>query len=218
MAAAAATSRRATAGSSTYVSLAIVLAAVVISSSLPPSRGASSASASCLSHTFSGKVYASCVDLPHLGATLHYNYTAATRAVSVAFRAPGTSSGGWAAWGLNPSSAGGGMVGTQAVVAFRHSNGSVVAYPTVLDSYAPSMAPAAPGDLAFPVSGVAAEQAVSGGENGMVVYATVALPAGKGSKFTHVWQVGSAVVDDVPAAHPTSGDNVLSTATIDFSE
>ncbi|KAJ1288047.1 hypothetical protein BS78_02G058700 [Paspalum vaginatum] len=217
MAAAAATVRRATAGSSTLA--IVVLAVVVASSSLPPSSGASSSQ--CSSHTFSGnggQPYASCVDLPRLGATLHYTYAAATRTVSVAFRAPGTSSGGWTAWGLNPSAGGGGgMVGTQAVVAFRHSNGSVVAYPTVLDSYAPSMAPAAPGDLAFPVSGVAAERA-AGGESEMVVYATVALPAGKGTKFTHVWQQGSAVVDDVPAAHPTTGDNVLSTATIDFSE
>ncbi|WVZ62189.1 hypothetical protein U9M48_011962 [Paspalum notatum var. saurae] len=213
-AAAATTGRRVTASSSTLT--IVVLAAVVASSSFPVIRGASSSSSSsCSSHTFSGKVYASCADLPRLGATLHYNYTAATHTVSVAFRAPGTSKSGWAAWGLNPSSAGG-MVGTQAVVAFRHSNGSVVAYPTVLDSYAPSMAPAATGDLAFPVSGVAAEE--EGEENGMVVYATVALPAGKGSKFTHVWQQGSAVVDDVPAAHPTTGDNVLSTATIDFSE
>jgi len=53
----------------------------------------------------------------------------------------------------------------------------------------------------------------------MVVYATLALPAGKqGSKFTHVWQQGTAVVNDVPAAHPTTGDNILSTATIDFSD
>ncbi|XP_066397532.1 auxin-induced in root cultures protein 12-like [Miscanthus floridulus] len=220
MAAAAAAVRHVSA-SSTSVSLAIVLAAVAITcSSFPPSSAAAKA-ASCSSQTFSGTgggqqhPYASCADLPRLGATLHYNYTAATNTVAVAFRAPqAKGDDGWVAWGINPSGRTG-MVGTQAVVAFQHSNGSLVAYPTVLDSYVPSMAPAAPGDLAFPVSDVAAEYADG---KQMVVYATLALPAGKGSKFTQVWQQGTAVVNDVPAAHPTTGDNILSTATIDFSD
>jgi hypothetical protein len=220
MAAADATVRRGSA-SSASVSLVIVLAAFAITcSSFPPSSAAAKA-APCSSQTFSGtggggqRPYASCADLPRLGATLHYNYTAATNTVAVAFRAPqAKGDDGWVAWGINPSGRTG-MVGTQAVVAFQHSNGSLVAYPTVLDSYAPSMAPAAPKDLAFPVSDVAAEYA-DGKE--MVVYATLALPAGKGSKFTHVWQQGTAVVNDVPAAHPTTGDNILSTATVDFSD
>lgn len=169
---------------------------------------------SCASYTFSSnQLYGSCASLPRLGATLHYNYTAATNTVAVAFRAPQSSKApGWVAWGLNPN--GTGMAGTQAVVAFQHSNGSLIAYPTRLDNYAPSMAPAAGADLAFPVSDLAAEH-VNGKE--MVVYATVALP-GKGSKFNHVWQQGSSVVNDVPAAHPTTGDNILSTGTIDFSK
>jgi hypothetical protein len=172
-----------------------------------------SAAQSCASYTFSNnQAYESCASLPRLGATLHYNYTADTNTVSVAFRAPPLAKGGWVAWGLNPN--GTGMVGTQAVVAFQHSNGSLVAYPTLLDSYAPSMAPAKPAELGFPVSDVAAEH-LSGKE--MVVYATVALP-GKGSKFNHVWQQGSSVVNDVPAAHPTTGDNILSSGTVDFSK
>jgi hypothetical protein len=179
--------------------------AAITSSFLPLS-----AAQSCASDTFSNnQAYESCASLPRLGATLHYNYTADTNTVSVAFRAPPLDKGGWVAWGLNPN--GTGMVGTQAVVAFQHSNGSLVAYPTLLDSYAPSMAPA---ELGFPVSDVAAEH-LSGKE--MVVYATVALP-GKGSKFNHVWQQGSSVVDGVPAAHPTTGDNILSTGTVDFSK
>ncbi|RCV30678.1 hypothetical protein SETIT_6G114400v2 [Setaria italica] len=203
--------------SSAFVSLAVV---VLACSSFLTSSVAEAASP-CSSHTFTGngggRLYASCADLPRLGATLHYNYTAATNTVAVAFRAPtqGEDEGGWVAWGINPSGRAG-MVGTNAVVAFRRANGTLAAYPTVLDSYAPSMAPAAPGDLAFPVSGVAAEHDAEGKE--MVVYATVVLSGGKGSKFTQVWQRGNAVVNDVPAAHPTTGDNVLSTATIDFSD
>ncbi|KAG8087077.1 hypothetical protein GUJ93_ZPchr0010g7593 [Zizania palustris] len=152
----------------------------------PSSAQSSSSSSSCASYTFSGnQLYGSCASLPRLGATLHYNYTAQTSSVAVAFRAPLASGGGggsgWVAWGLNPS--GSGMVGTQAVVAFRHSNGSLVAYPTVLDSYAPSMAPAAAKDLVLPVSGVSVEEHAAGGSGtkAVVLYATVALPAGKGS-------------------------------------
>ncbi|XP_006659313.1 cytochrome b561 and DOMON domain-containing protein At5g47530-like [Oryza brachyantha] len=193
----------------------LLVAAMASSFSFSPST-AQSSSSSCASYTFSGnQLYGSCATLPRLGATLHYNYTAATNTVAVAFRAPQAGGGkGWVAWGLNPS--GSGMVGTQAVVAFRHSNGSLVAYPTVLGSYAPSMAPAAAKDLPLPVSAVSAEESAKDKE--VVVYATVALPAGKGSKFNHVWQQGSSVAGDVPAAHPTSGDNVLSVGSIDFSK
>jgi hypothetical protein len=145
-----------------------------------------SAAQSCASYTFSNNhAYASCASLGRLDATLHYNYTADTNTVPVAFRAPlDKKQAGWVAWGLNPN--GTGMVGTQAVVAFQHSNGSLVAYPTLLDSYAPSMAPAE--QLVFPVSDVAAaEEHHVSGKKEMVVYATVALP-GTGSKFNHVWQ------------------------------
>lgn len=195
----------------TSLSLSLFLLATIASSFLS-SATAQSSSSSCASHTFSSnQLYGSCATLPRLGTTLHYNYTAAGNTVAVAFRAP-SKGAGWVAWGLNPN--GTGMVGTQAVVAFQHSNGSLVAYPTLLDSYAPSMAPADAAELGFPVSDVAAEYVKKGKE--MVVYATVALP-GKGSEFNHVWQQGSSVVDDVPAAHPTAGDNILSTGTIDFS-
>uniref|UniRef100_A0A0E0LTY0 DOMON domain-containing protein n=1 Tax=Oryza punctata TaxID=4537 RepID=A0A0E0LTY0_ORYPU len=206
--------------SSRRLVVSLLVAAMASSFSLSPSTAqSSSSSSSCASYTFSSnQLYGSCAALPRLGATLHYNYTAATNTVAVAFRAPQAAAGGagkgWVAWGINPS--GTGMVGTQAVVAFRHSNGSLVAYPTVLDSYAPSMAPAAAKDLALPVSGVSAEEI--GKTKEVVVYATVALPAGKGSKFNHVWQQGSSVAGDVPAAHPTSGDNVLSVGSIDFSK
>ncbi|XP_062180783.1 cytochrome b561 and DOMON domain-containing protein At5g47530-like [Phragmites australis] len=187
--------------------ISLLFLAAITCSSFSPSNAQS-----CASYTFSSnQLYASCASLPQLGATLHYNYTADTNTVAVAFRAP-QSKAGWVAWGLNPN--GTGMVGSQAVVAFQHSNGSLVAYPTLLDSYVPSMAPAAPKNLGLPVSDVAAEH-VNGKE--MVVYATVALP-GKGSKFNHVWQQGTSVVNDVPAAHPTTGDNILSTGTIDFSD
>lgn len=206
------------------LSLIFFLAAIALNFSglSSTASNAQATSSSCASHTFSSnQVYAACAALPRLGTTLHYNYTAGAGAghnnstVSVAFRAPSSSGGGWVAWGINPE--GTGMVGARAVVAFRGPDGGVVAYPTLLDSYAPSMAPAAAEDeMGFLISDVAAEYAEGGKE--MVVYATVALPAGKGSEFNHVWQRGSSVVKGVPAAHPTAGDNILSTGTIDFSK
>lgn len=84
----------------------------------------------------------------------------------------------------------------------------MIAYPTQLDSYAPSMAPE---DLSFPVSDMAAEYV----KNEMIIYATLKLPGGS-TKFNHVWQEGSSVANDVPQAHSTSGGNIESLGTIDF--
>ncbi|XP_008783091.1 cytochrome b561 and DOMON domain-containing protein At5g47530-like [Phoenix dactylifera] len=166
----------------------------------------SSAAQSCSSYTFSSnKVFSSCTELPHLGASLYYNHTAPTDTISIAFKAPQTSTG-WVAWGLNP--AGTKMVGSQAIVAFFHSNGSMVAYPTQLDSYAPSMAPGAP---SFPVSDLSTEYV----NKEMIIFATLGLVGG-GSKFSHVWQEGSTVLNDVPKAHSTTGENIQSLGTIDF--
>ena len=125
---------------------AILVLSILISSCL------SSAAQTCSSYTFSNsKVFSSCTELPHLGASLYHNYTASTNTLNIAFKAPQTSKG-WIAWGLNPNGAK--MVGSQVIVAFFHSNGSMVAYPTQLDSYAPSMAPE---KLSFPVSDVSTE-------------------------------------------------------------
>ncbi|KAF3336442.1 auxin-induced in root cultures protein 12-like protein [Carex littledalei] len=166
----------------------------------------SSNAESCSSYTFSdNKAYSSCTDLPHLGAALHYNQATSSNAIDIAFRAPQSHSG-WVAWGLNPK--GPSMVGSQVLVAFFHSNGSLVAYPTQLDSYSPSMAP---GDLTFPVSHVSAEYI----NKEMIIYATLSLPKAK-TKFNHVWQAGSTVASDVPGVHPTSGENVLSKGTVEF--
>ncbi|OAY68732.1 Cytochrome b561 and DOMON domain-containing protein, partial [Ananas comosus] len=160
----------------------------------------------CSSYTFSNnKAFNSCTELPHLGASLYYTLAPSSDTINVAFKAP-QSSDGWVAWGLNPKSTK--MVGSQAIVAFFHSNGSMIAYPTQLDSYAPSMAPE---DLSFPVSDMAAEYV----KNEMIIYATLKLPGGS-TKFNHVWQEGSSVANDVPQAHSTSGGNIESLGTIDF--
>ncbi|XP_072962608.1 cytochrome b561 and DOMON domain-containing protein At5g47530-like [Typha angustifolia] len=166
----------------------------------------SSTAQTCSSYTFSNsKIFNSCTNLPHLGASLYYNHTASTNTISIAFKAPQKSTG-WIAWGLNPN--GTAMVGSQAIVAFMHSNGSMVAYPTQLDSYTPSMAPAT---LSFPVSDVSGEYV----KGDMIIYATIGLVGGS-SKFNQVWQEGSSVVNDVPSAHSTTGENIKSLGTVSF--
>ncbi|KAG6525900.1 hypothetical protein ZIOFF_015873 [Zingiber officinale] len=181
--------------------ISLLFLGAVISSSVPCHAK------TCSGYTFSGgRSFSSCTDLQHLGAALYYNHDASENAVSVAFKAP-QSSTGWVAWGLNPNSTK--MVGTQAVVAFHHSNGSLIAYPTRLDSYAPSMLPQPP--LSFPVTDVSAEYV----KKEMIIFATLRL-AGGATEFNQVWQEGSTVSHDVPQAHSMAGDNIKSLGSIDF--
>ncbi|GJR02966.1 cytochrome b561 and DOMON domain-containing protein-like protein [Tanacetum coccineum] len=69
----------------------------------------------------------------------------------IAYRAK-QGSRGWVAWAINPNQIG--MVGSEAIVAFHNSNGSITVYPTLITSYSPSMLP---GDLSFQVSGLSAD-------------------------------------------------------------
>lgn len=99
------------------------------------------------------------------------------------------------------------MLGSQAIVAFRYSNGSMAVYPTPINSYNPSMQP---GALSFPVSNISAIYA----NNEMTIFAVVG-PLSNGTTSNHVWQAGP-VSNDNPQIHSTSGPNVESMATIDF--
>ncbi|OVA09270.1 DOMON domain [Macleaya cordata] len=160
----------------------------------------------CSNYTFStNRVFSSCSNLPYLDAHLHWNYIASTKKIEIAYRAPQTSNG-WIAWGINPT--GTGMAGSQAIVAFRHSNGSLVAYPTQLTSYKPSMQP---GTLSFPVSNINTEYS----NNEMAIFAVVG-PLSNSTTVNHVWQAGTSVSNDVPQMHPTSGANVQSHGALDF--
>lgn len=99
------------------------------------------------------------------------------------------------------------MVGSQTVVAFQKSDGTMDAYATPVDSLSPTMQP---GDLSFPVSNIAAEY--TNGE--MIIFATVTLPENK-TTITQVWQEGP-LNGDSPGIHPTSGPNVQSFGSLDF--
>ncbi|OMP10782.1 hypothetical protein COLO4_04267 [Corchorus olitorius] len=103
----------------------------------------------CLDYPFpGGEVFHSCTHLPVLDASLHWTYFPSNSTVQIAYRAAQTPTG-WIAWAINPM--GTGMVGSQAFVAFRHSNGSMIAYTTPIPSYNPSMEPE---KISIPVSDI----------------------------------------------------------------
>ncbi|CAK9133342.1 unnamed protein product [Ilex paraguariensis] len=165
-----------------------------------------SSAQSCSNYTFtSDRVFYSCSDLPYLEAHLHWNYNPSTGKVAIAYRAKQKSKG-WIAWGINPT--GRGMVGSQALVAFHNTNGSVTVYPTPITSYNPSMQPEA---LSFQVSNITAEYS----DNEMTIFAVVG-PLNNGTLVNHVWQAGSSVSDNVPQIHSTSPPNLQSMGILNF--
>ncbi|KAL8131142.1 hypothetical protein AgCh_007172 [Apium graveolens] len=160
----------------------------------------------CKNHTFtSDRTFNSCVDLPYHQAHLHWNYFPSTDKVAMAYRARQDSKG-WVAWAINPTQTG--MVGAQALVAFRNSNGSMTVFPTPISDYYPSMLP---GALTFQVSNVSAEYK----NNEMTIFAVLG-PLVNLTKVNHVWQSGYAVSDDVPLMHEISSTNLQSFGDLDF--
>ncbi|KAK1439797.1 hypothetical protein QVD17_05618 [Tagetes erecta] len=171
-----------------------------------PSHFDISYAVTCSNHKFtSNRVYTSCKELPHLSARLHWTYNSTIGAAKIAYRAR-QGAGGWVAWAINPNQIG--MVGSEALVAFVNSNGSMTVYPTIITSYSPSMLPA---DLSYQVSGLSAEFL----NNEITIYATVGPFAG-GSVVNQVWQAGHLVIDGVPQMHDVSQQNLQSTGELDF--
>ncbi|KMZ64580.1 Auxin induced-like protein [Zostera marina] len=162
----------------------------------------------CNTFTFSQKrLYSTCNSLPKLTASLHWNYSPSNSTVDLAFRAL-QSSGGWIAWGLNPT--GSGMPGAQTLVASMGSSDgrAIKAYTTPITNKAPDMAE---GNLSFPVSDLTGEY-----RNGvMTIFAKITVPNGQ-TRFNHLWQVSMSISNGVPVGHPFTGDNILSLGTVDF--
>uniref|UniRef100_A0A0E0CEC8 Cytochrome b561 and DOMON domain-containing protein n=1 Tax=Oryza meridionalis TaxID=40149 RepID=A0A0E0CEC8_9ORYZ len=172
------------------VFLASLLAAAV--------AAARAAGGGCAAERFSSnRVYAACSDLPHLGASVHWTYDAAAASLSVAFVAAPPSPGGWVAWGLNPT--GGGMAGTQALVALPTGGGGGYEVQTFdIEGYSLS----APGKLKYPTSDLAAEVAADGRVS---VFGKLALQNGT-AEVNQVWQVGP-VSGGSMMPHAMSSDN-----------
>ncbi|XP_074344562.1 cytochrome b561 and DOMON domain-containing protein At5g48750-like [Apium graveolens] len=101
-----------------------------------------------------------------------------------------------------------GMAGSQALLAFHDSSGSIITYTTPISNYNPSMQP---GDLSFQVSNMSAEYT----NNEMIIFAVLG-PFSNQTKFNHAWQAGGTVANNILQMHSTTGHNVLSFGEIDF--
>ncbi|EYU40649.1 hypothetical protein MIMGU_mgv1a023786mg, partial [Erythranthe guttata] len=182
-------------------SLLLLIAAVSLLASPATSQ-------TCKSQTFGTTTFANCADLPALGAFLHYTYDSSAApypTLTLAFVAPPASPDGWVAWALNPR--GSGMVGSQALVAFRETSGSAVVKTYNITSYLSI----AESPISYEVLSKQAE--FSGGV--MTIFATLRMPATKGDvELNQVWQVGASVRNGVPAAHAFGADNFISTGTL----
>lgn len=165
-----------------------------------------SLSLTCSSQKFTkNRLYSHCNDLPHLRAYLHWTYNSDESSLSLAFIAPPASSSGWIAWGINPN--GSGMVGTQALIAFKKDDGSMTVKTFDLVSYQLINQT----KIAYDVSHMEAEY--EGGE--MRMFATIELPE-KTQTLNQVWQVGSAVADGKPSIHAFQPDNLNSKGKLDL--
>ncbi|XP_030472741.1 cytochrome b561 and DOMON domain-containing protein At3g25290-like [Syzygium oleosum] len=150
----------------------------------------------CTSQKFTNKVYANCIDLPRLGAYLHYTYNASNSSLAIAYLAAPASYGKWVAWAINPVSTG--MIGAQALMALRLDNGSLVAKTYNCSSYIAITE----SKLSFEVWDLSADEA-----NGkMRVFASVKVPK-DATSVNQVWNVGGAVIGNQPQVHSLSAAN-----------
>ncbi|KAJ0611737.1 putative DOMON domain-containing protein [Helianthus annuus] len=151
----------------------------------------------CTSQNIGNNLYTNCTDLPTLNASLYYNHIPKTSSISIAFVAPPSKPDGWIAWAINPTQTG--MAGSQALIAFKNSNGTMNVKTYNISSYSSIVE----GKIAFEVSEARAEYSAGS----MKIYATVKLPETM-TEVNHVWQVGGAVVDGVPVKHEFQPENL----------
>lgn len=166
----------------------------------------SSSAQSCAKYAFaSNKVFSSCNDLPHLNSFLHWTYNPSSGTVQIAYRHTQITTSNWVAWAINPQSKG--MVGSQALVAFQKSDGTMSVYTAPVTSYQTQLQK---GDLSFGVSDLSATYS----KNEIVIFATLQLANNSGT-VNQVWQDGP-VKNDAPGMHVTSGPNIQSMASLNF--
>ncbi|KAL4587908.1 hypothetical protein LXL04_000785 [Taraxacum kok-saghyz] len=148
-------------------------------------------SLNCSSQKFTNsKLYSKCIDLPTLGASLHWTHIAENSSLSIAFIAPPAKPDGWIAWAINPTQTG--MAGSQALVAFKDSNGSMAVKTYNISSYSSIVE----GKISLDVSESIAEYS----DKSMKIFATVKLPKTM-TEVNHVWQVGGLVKGGMPGKH-----------------
>ncbi|KAG8490655.1 hypothetical protein CXB51_013895 [Gossypium anomalum] len=159
----------------------------------------------CAKYAFSSnRVFKSCTDLPVLNSFLHYNYDVSGK-LEIAYRHTGITSSRWVAWAINPTSKA--MVGSQALVAYQLSDGSMRAYTSPITQYQTQLQE---GELSFDVSDLSATYA----NNEVIIFATLGFP-NNDTTLNQVWQEG-AMSGNTPQMHATSGPNVQSMGTLNL--
>ena len=165
----------------------------------------SSYAQTCAKYAFSSnRVFRSCSDLPVLTSFLHYNYDSSGK-LEIAYRHTGITSSRWVAWAINPTSTG--MVGSQALVAYQQTDGSMRVYTSPITQYQTQLRE---GGLSFDVSNLSSTY----GNNEIIIFATLGL-SNNGTTLNQVWQEG-ALSGNTPQMHATSGANVQSTGTLNL--
>ncbi|EEF30780.1 dopamine beta-monooxygenase, putative [Ricinus communis] len=167
-----------------------------------------SSAQTCSRYTFSSnQMFSACNDLPYLDAFLYWNYNSSSSKLQIAYRHTGVlSSDRWVAWAINPSSTG--MVGSQALVAYQQSDGTMKAYTSPVNGYQTALQE---GKLSFDVSDLSATY----GNNEMIIFATLDISNIGKTSINQVWQEGP-LSGDSPQMHSTSGPNVQSMGTVDL--
>ncbi|KAJ4805295.1 Cytochrome b561 and DOMON domain-containing protein [Rhynchospora pubera] len=178
--------------------MAIPLLFLLLSISLAPSHAATD----CASYKFSNnKTFDKCSTLAHLSASLHWTYNS-DGTLSIGFIAPPAAPSGWVAWGINPTATG--MIGTQALIAFKQSNGSMAVNTYNITSYKSIQQ----SPILYEPSNLSSE---FGSDGNIVLFAT--LKIGKSvESLNQVYQVGSSVTNGVPDEHAFNTDNLNSKA------
>ncbi|KAJ0971897.1 hypothetical protein J5N97_019856 [Dioscorea zingiberensis] len=166
-------------------------------------------SQSCNSLTISTThTFTSCNQLPELSSSLHWTYNSSNSTLTFAFTAPPATSTGWIAWGINPTSTG--MIGTQAILSFPHSNGSLIVHTFDISSYYPVV----PSPIMFDIWGLSAE--FIGHAGTLRMFGNVKLPP-EMVELNQVWQVGSSVMNDsIPNKHAFGLQNLRAKGTLNL--
>ncbi|KAI3880296.1 hypothetical protein MKX03_011029 [Papaver bracteatum] len=181
-----------------YTFLVLLLLQTQISNSL-----------TCSSQKLSkNKLYKQCSDLPKLDSYLHWTYDSSKSSLDIAFIAPPAKPDGWIAWAINPTSTG--MVGSQTLVAYKQSDGSMTVKTYNITSYKDVLL----GKIGFQVSKMEAEYV-----DGVIkMYASIVLPQTYGKVVNHVWQVGPSLKNENGDlnVHGFAADNINSVGKLDL--
>ncbi|XP_008799561.1 cytochrome b561 and DOMON domain-containing protein At3g25290-like [Phoenix dactylifera] len=189
---------------SASAALLLLSAAIAAFCFLSPAAAAAAAQGCASQNLGSNRVFAACSDLPQLSSSIHWTYDRAAAALSIAFVAPPATAEGWVAWAINPTETG--MVGSQALVAFRQADGKMGVKTYNITGYALKES-----KIAFETSDLAADYA--GGV--MKIFGTLKL----GKEMTvvnEVWQVGGSVTNGVPDKHAFVAENLGSKGQLDL--